>query len=231
MPQQFTRESEMVASASRWLRARRLVVKPEFVTPWGICDLVGARLNKTNVMHRLRCRQTSQLSSITRTALLLKIPEVETGKSACLKRMVRDWAPAMPEEIVTRELRKLEADGFVRRDPLGRWQRLNGWMPLHDSLVAVELKLSRIDEALHQARQNLGFADQSFVGLPSDVAKRVKATSARWSEFFDDGIGLLSVGDSHCRVLIPAGKSRQGADSAIQLYCVDKFWRDHVRGS
>ena len=215
----------MAASASSWLTARGLVVKSEFVSPWGICDLVGVRFNPKHVAHRLGYRQTKRVASITRAALLLEVPDLETGKSTSLKRMIRDCAPVIPEDIVVKEVQKLEADGFVRRGPRGQLQKLNGWVPLQESLVAVELKLSRIDEAMHQARQNLGFADQSFVGLPADVARRVAATSDRWSEFFDEGVGLLSVGKCRCKVLIPARKSPGWTDEAIQLYCVDKFWR------
>ncbi len=231
MTHMFARESEMAASASGWLTARGLVVKSEFVSPWGICDFVGVRFNETNVAHRLSYRQTKRVASITRAALLLEVPDVETGHSISLKRMVRNCAPAIPEEIVIKEVQHLEADGFVRRGPRGQLQKLNGWVPLQESVVAVELKLARIDEAMHQARQNLGFADESYVGLPSDVARRVAATSTRWSEFFDDGVGLLSVGKSRCTVLIQARKSPDRTDEAIQLYCVDKFWSGRVRGN
>jgi len=227
----FLRESEMAAAASGWLNACGLMVKSEFVSPWGICDLVGVRFNQKNVAHRLGYGQTKRVASITRAALLLEVPDVETSKSITLRRLIRDCSPAISEEVVISEIQRLEDDGFVRRGPHGQLQKLNGWVPLQEALVAVELKLSRIDEAMHQARRNLGFADQSFVGLPSNVARRVAATSNRWSEFFEDGVGLLSVGKSRCRVLIPARKSREWTNEAIQLYCVDKFWRGRVRGS
>lgn len=207
------------------MTARRLMVKSEFVSPWGICDLVGVRFNRSNVSHRLRFGQTKRIASITRAALLLKVPEVETGRSISLKQMIRSSAPVIPKDLLIKEIQSLEADGFVRRTPHGRLQRLNGWLPLQQSLVAIELKLTRIDDAMHQARRNLGFADQSFVGLPLDVARRVAASPDRWGEFFHDGVGLLGVGKFRCRVLIAARKSPEWTDEAIQLYCVDKFWR------
>lgn len=206
-------------------------MKSEFVSPWGICDLVGVRFNSDHVAHRLEYRQTKRVTSITRAAIFLEVPDVESGKSISLRRIIRYCSPMIPVEVVMRELETLEADGFVRRNPRGNLQKLNGWVPLQESIVAVELKLSRIDEAMRQARQNLGFADESFVGFPLDVAERVTATSARWREFFDDGVGLLGVGEAQCRVLIPPRKSPASTDKAIQLYCVDKFWRGSAKGS
>lgn len=231
MTNTFARESDMAAPATSWLKARGLLVKSEFVSPWGICDLVGVRFNQAHVAHRLGYEQTKRVGSITRAALLLEVPDVETGKSITLKRMVRDCSPAIREEVVVKEMERLETDGFVRRGPRGRLQKLNGWVPLQEMLVAVELKLSRIEEAMQQARMNLGFADHSYVGLPAEVARRVASSATRWGKYFDDGIGLLSVSKARCRVLIPARKTQTWTDEAIQLYCVDKFWRGRIKGS
>lgn len=221
----------MAAPAINWLKARGLIVKSEFVSPWGICDLVGLRFDQKRVAHRLGYQQTKRVGSITRAALLLKVPDVETGRSITLKQMVRGCSPAIPDDVLVREMQRLEADGFVRSDRRGQLQKLNGWVPLQETLVAVELKLSRIDEAMHQARMNLGFADHSYVGLPSEVARRVASNPVRWGEYFDDGVGLLSVGKSRCRVLIAARKTSNWTDEAVQLYCVDKFWRGRVKGN
>ena len=43
-------------------------------------------------------------------------------------------------------------------------------MPLHDRIVAVEMKLSGIADALDQALQNKAFAEESYVAFPTDVA-------------------------------------------------------------
>ena len=221
----------MAAPATSWLKARGLVVKSEFVSPWGICDLVGLRFNPKHVADRLGYQQTKRVGSITRAALLLEVPDVETGRSITLEQVIRGCSPAIPEDVVVKEMQRLEADGFIRSSRRGRLQKLNGWAPLQETLVALELKLSRIDEAMHQARMNLGFADHSYVGLPSEVARRVASNAVRWAEYFDEGVGLLSVSKSRCRVLIAARKTSKWTDEAVQLYCVDKFWRGSVKGN
>lgn len=226
----FAKESDMAVSGARWMKSNGMAVKSEFVTPWGICDLVGLTFNPNNVAQRLHLKQTRTVSSITRAVLLLRIPDVETKKSTTVDRLVRQYAPSIPEEIVSEETAQLIADRFVVSSR-GRLQKMNGWMPLQDRLVAIELKLSRIEEAMHQALNNLGFAEESYVGLPTEVARRVASNASRWSRFFDAGVGLLSVARRGCEVLVPARKAALWTDRAIQLYCVEKFWRTRPKGN
>lgn len=227
----FARESDMVASAVAWMKSSSMAVKSEFVTPWGICDLVGLSFNPDNVAYRLQLKQTRPVGSITRALLLLRIPDLQQKKSISLDRLARQCAPSIPKELVSEETARLIADRFVVRTPRGRLQKVNGWIPLQERLVAVELKLSRIDEAMRQAFNNLGFADESYVGLPIEVARRVAANPSRWSDYFDAGVGLLSVERSGCDVLLPPHKAGNLLDRAIQFYCVEKFWRTRAKGS
>jgi hypothetical protein len=227
----FARESEMATSVSRWMNANGMTAKAEFVTPWGICDFVGVRFNTQKVAHRIKLRQISALTSITRAALLLQIPNVESNKSIGLERLIRDCAPSIPEDVVRRETSRLISDRFVVRSSSERLQKVNGWMPLHDRIVAVESKLSRVDEVTRQAVNNLGFADESYIALPADLARRVVSNTFRRSKLFDAGIGLLSVARHRCDVLLIAEKSRNCTDEAIQLYCVEKFWNNHLKGN
>jgi len=226
----FTRESEMAASVARWMKANDMTPKSEFATPWGLCDLVGLRFNRRRVARRLELKQIRAVSSITRAMLLLQIPDVETQRFVTLDRLVLKYAPSITEEVVRGETSRLIADGFVVCSSRRRLQKVNGWMPLQERLVAVELKLSRVDEAMRQAVNNLGFADESYVALPADLAQRVMS-AARWSRFFDLGIGLLSVARRRSQVLRPAERTRRWTDEAIQLYCVEKFWSTRLRGS
>jgi hypothetical protein len=225
----FERESEMAASVARWMRNRGMTAKSEFVTPWGVCDFVGLRFNPENVARRLQQRQLRAISSLTRAILLLEIPDVETKGSITLRRLVRKFALSIPEVVVCAETSRLIADRFVICSSRRQLQKVNGWMPLQDRIVAVELKLSRVDEAMRQAVNNLGFADESYIALPSDAARRVMSTAGRWSRFFDLGIGLISVARHRCEVLWPAEKAMNRTDAAIQTYCVEKFWGTRLR--
>jgi hypothetical protein len=221
----------MTSAAADWMKSSGMAVKAEFITPWGICDLVGLTFNPDKVARRLHLKQTRAVSSITRAVLLLQIPDVETKKSISLDELVRQFSSVIPEDVVSKETARLIADRFVVSPSRGRLQKVNGWMPLQDRLVAVELKLSRIDEAMQQALNNLGFTEESYVGLPVEVARRVAANASRWSKYFDNGVGLLSVARRGCQILMPSRKDGNRTDTAIQLYCVEKFWRTRLKGN
>lgn len=223
----FRRESDMAPSVTRWMKRAGLHVKPEFVTPWGICDLAGLSFNSEHVSHRLSLRQRKTVASITRAALLLDVPDVEERKSISMDRLARRFASTIGEEHVTAEVERLIADGFLVRTSRGRLQKLNGWMPLQNRLVAVELKLSRVEEALTQAKANLGFAEESYVAFPMPMARRIASDPSPWASYFDDGIGLIGVLRQRCEILVPHAPSPSRYDPAVRLYCVEKFWRTH----
>jgi hypothetical protein len=225
----FRRESDMANTAIGWMRSRGLSVKSEFITPWGICDLAGVRFNAKKVAHRLRLGQTRAISSVLRALLLLAIPEAETHRSISVENLSHRFG--LDIDTVSFELDHLISGRFVIRTSRGRFQKQNGWMPLHDRLVAVELKLSRVEEAMRQAVNNLAFADESYVGFPHEIAVRIAGKPERWANHFDEGIGLLSVSRGSCEVLISARKNTRWIQKALRLYSVEKFWRTRSKGS
>lgn len=227
----FHKEADMMRPVVRWMKAAGLTARSEFVTPWGVCDLVGLRFNANNLARRIRLKQTRAVSSITRAMILLEIPDVETRRFVTLEKLRRHWTGSFREETIRRETDRLIADGFVILSRKSRLQKINGWMPLQDRLVAVELKLSRIEEAMRQALNNVAFADESYVALPDAIAKRVASRPSRWSRFFEAGVGLLGVTPHRCRVVVSPKKAEQWKDKPVQLYCVEKFWRSRLKGN
>jgi hypothetical protein len=226
----FSYEHQMLDPVAQWLRNQRLMVKTEFPTPWGICDLVGCSLNKSRVKKRLRQRQTRPIGSLLRVHLLSLIPDQEDGGSVNAEGLHRVFAGYLDEDRIGHELAKLIRDHFIETTDSGAFYKVNGWMPLHTRLVAVELKLSRVDDAFHQAINNLGFADESYVALPTLVAKRLVGRQTG-SQFADKGIGLLGVDPKGCRVLLKASRHRSRQDAVVQEHSVERFWLAHVRGS
>lgn len=227
----FSRESQMATPAARWMMSQGLTVREEFTTPWGVCDLVGLEFNKAHVAHRIALGQRRSVSSISRASLLLDIPDVETGRcistARLLKRHAVDSNPAKIQECIER----LIADKFVLRTRRGSLQKLTGWMPIQNRVVAVELKLSRIDEAMRQAANNAGFADESYVALPASVALRVAAKRSRWADYFSCGIGVLAVFEHRCEVVVAALQIVPAKPSPLRVYLAEKFWRNHVKDS
>jgi len=225
----FAYEQDMAAPASAWLASQKLLVKREFPTPWGVCDLVGCSLNGNKVRKRLILGQRKALRSQLRVHVLSLIPDRSEGRAVSLDELHRRFGGHLDRGRIEQELEKLIEGRFVEQIDGQTYSRHNRWMPLHKRLVAVELKLVRTDDAFVQAVNNLGFADESYVALPADRARRLAKSKSR-SAFTARGIGLLAVGPDDCRVVLKARPMRRHADSPIQHYCVERFWQPHIRG-
>ncbi len=226
---QFSYEHEMVKPAEAWLKSKRLMVKREFPTPWGICDLVGCSFNKQNVNKRMRLGQKRPIGSHFRTMLLSKIPEENENRPIEFTHIVGLFSEFFDEEHISLELDRLERDKFVCKTNCGSFYRLNGWMPVHKRLVALELKLSRIQEVLHQAIANLEFADESYVGLPMEIAQHLVGNNSVLS-FVESGIGIVGLNLEGYRVFRSPSKSKKRVDPILQTYCVERFWRNLPKG-
>jgi hypothetical protein len=224
----FRFEKQMLSPAESWLGAQGLSVKREFTTPWGVCDLVAAALNPAHVEKRLALKQRRTIGPLSRVGLLLELPDVETRCAMRRATLCSKFAGFFSPDEVDSELTALEENGFVRRSGKQSYQKVNGWMPLHSRLVAVELKRHRVEDALSQARKNKELTWESYVGLPSGLAERLCETPRRLS-FEADGVGLLSLGASEARVLVPARKDGSGANRTIEAHCMERFWTSGLK--
>lgn len=220
----FALERDMTPVVRGWLHGERLQSLSEFQTPWGICDLVGARLNPKHVKQRISLGQNRPIGREARVALLRRIPDVSSGGSMTVRRLIRELAGELSETAVRRELRALEAGRFIEYPRRGHIQRRNGWEPLHERIVAVELKLSRVSEALTQASSHHSFADEVYVALPSDAADRV-LTARILADFKATGVGVLSVGTKSCEVAFKSKRVKGAQDATLQMHCAERFWR------
>jgi hypothetical protein len=225
----FAYEREMAGPAIAWLAGQKLMVKWEFPTPWGVCDLVGCSLNEHKVRRRLALGQRKPLRSPLRVHLLSLIPDRREQRTVSIEDLHRRFGGHLDCGRIEQEVAKLLEDRFVEQVDGKMCSRHDRWMPLHKRLVAVELKLARADDALVQAVNNLGFADESYVALPADRARRLLTSKWR-STFTTRGIGLLAIGPGACRVVLKAEPLCRQANSPIQHYCVERFWQLRLKG-
>ncbi len=217
----------MAPPVASWLGARSDAVKAEFSLPWGICDFVGVSVDRRRARQRIAMGQRAALGPAWRVRLLHQIPEVETGKAASFGSLARRSEDSLPAPQLRAELDWLEKHRFVQRTARGGVQRLNGWAPLQRKIIAVEMKLSRVQEALAQAHAHRRFASEVYVALPACLAFRV-ARSDRRAPFNAYGIGLLAVWQERARIVIqPAENVVEQPDPIAQFHCVERFWRSH----
>lgn len=226
----FDYEYQMVEPAISWLYAKNYLVKQEFTTPWGVCDIVACIFNPCQIRKRLDLGQNKPIGSQFRAMMLTKIPDKEEGKPLALKEISARLNYLFDDSLLTQEIDRLIQDKFVERASSGAFHKLNGWVPLQKKLIAIELKLTRITEALSQAINNSAFADESYVGLPIEKAISL-SQSPRGDAFMQNGIGLIGIDSDSCEVLIRPSEQKVNLNIALQTHCVERFWRTFPKDS
>src|SRR6267378_4596873 len=103
----FRLEREMAAPCRDWLKRQGLLIKEEFATPWGICDLVGASFSQERVRQRLNLGQSEPIGSPLRIALLSRIPDAQTEKTVALGWLEREFNDLLAPGEIQRALRSL----------------------------------------------------------------------------------------------------------------------------
>jgi len=207
-----------------------MAFKREFALPWGVCDLVACLLHKTKAKKRLSLGQKQPIRTHARASVLSAIPDADESPGVSLDALAREMRRFYDLPAVEAEVEALIGGGYVTRTPRGALQKLNGWMPLSRKIIAIELKLARVQDALAQARAHLEFADESYVALPMARAARLGRGQAR-GEFDAEGVGILGVTRRHCSVLRRSRRSETPVCDVMQMLYVDRFWRDYVRGT
>lgn len=220
----FKLERQMAPLVCEWMQKAGLAIKSEFSLPWGVCDFVGVSLNLAHVRRRIALKQIKPIGPIRRIELLQQIPDQESGLAIALADLESASTSGTDSPSISTDLEKLVRDHFVARNSSGHLQKRNGWMPLQKRIVAVELKLARISEAICQAAANKAFSTESYVALPWPLAHRY-GNRPRASEFLNAGVGILAVAEHGCRVTLRP--SAQGIDMnpILQVHCVERFWR------
>lgn len=214
----------MATPVLEWLRRGELTVKTEFSIPWGICDMVGVRFHPCQVRLRLSYGQRQAVGPALRLHILSKIPDQESGAAVTFQRLHAESFVCLSPVRLQEELEHLVSGKFVASPCPGTYHRLNGWAPLHRRIVAVELKLSKVSQAVHQARANLAFATESYIALPMDRALRV--ADGRWGRAIKQiGVGLLGVSQTKCERFFRGSRIAEACDELLQAHCVERFWR------
>ena len=218
----FRYEAEMARAVASWMRRSGLTARPEFRTASGIADMVGCRWIAGAVRSRLAARQRRPLGPLLRVAIFEAIPP---RRRVSLASLVARFEAVCGPEALRAEVAQLVRDRFVTVVPGQRVTRVAPWSRMSDRVVAVELKLSRLSEAIRQARQYLVFADDVYVALPKRAA--LDAVRHRRDQLAGTGVGILAVGRRAAQVVLRPSRVRRAhaVDPAARQHAVERLWR------
>jgi len=217
----FLLERDMTFPARNWLQFAGFTTKDEFRTPWGICDLVGVKLSNRYIEDRLSLSQSRPVGNARQVALLESIPG-DDGIS--ISELALTTSTLFSVDELQKELRHLQAGHFVSSREGGLYTRQIPESAGGNLIVAVEIKLDKIEEVLFQARANLAFAHRSYIGMPTANAERL-ARSERSKELCLSGVGLLSVERGRCEELIGSAGDDSLSNPSVRAHCIERFWR------
>jgi hypothetical protein len=224
MSTKFHLEEDMTYHVKTWFESQGFDTKLEFRTPWGICDLVAVRLDDQYVESRLSLGQIKPIGPLKRVAILEEIPD---NGSLSVEEIARRTETLGIHEGLSQELRRLLAGKFLKEPTRDKYQRIQPHYSKRNRVLAVEMKLDRIEEVIGQATSNLTFATKSYVALPSVRAQRFMATP-RSEEVTASGIGILSVDRGGCTVLAESKGSSGAINPAVHSHCIERFWRTFI---
>jgi hypothetical protein len=227
---QFTREAEMLNPVLSWVHSQGLDALTEFPTSWGICDVVAAAPHKGHVRSRAKLRQRHPITTAPKIDLLMRLPDEDSGQAITLVRILKEAASKYGSESVEKAISELSRDGYIVWPRKNHLQKRNGWIPMHRRLVAIEMKLRRVEEALIQAYCNLRFASESYVALPAKSAQRV-VQSGRVKDFEFRGVGLISVSRDSCYLLQRSKPDGNVVDAGAQILYTERFLRIWLKDS
>lgn len=218
----------MRPAVQAWLLSEGHLVRHEFQTDSGICDLVGCTIDPAKAQHRLELGQVRPLGNNLRVSIWCRMPEAGCRKSIKVEELVESFGGHIAKRTIQEQVDRLLRAGFVRMSRSGGLQKLNGWEPLQIELVAVEMKLQKVTEALAQAERYSLFADSSYVALPAPTAGR--ALSRCEDSFESAGIGVLAVEPDGVAVLKRAHRIEDTtmAGRIARVHAVERFWPTYL---
>jgi len=218
-------ENQLQWPAEKWLLEKGFITAREFNTPWGISDLVGIRPNLVNTTLRIEAGQKNSLGDVTSVMVLVKIPTLLSKRTVTMDDLVTTLGDLIGPTQVVNIVERLIKKKIVVRSSTGRLARDTPWLPFHEQLVSIELKLERIEEALKQAKRHKTMTADSYVGLPLPVAQRV-SQSNRINDFKFAGVGLLGIDSAAetCSELLCPDPSLSDTERVYEIAAADRCW-------
>ncbi len=223
------KESDLTNPVENWLLDQGYLVRREFRNAWGICDLVALSPNPTAIRHRLKLGQKTSIGSVSRFSILDVIPDVEIGRSVHINTVCKKLSGILCSDRIETHVKSLLKMGFLSQPKKNHLQKINGWHCIEKKVIAVELKLNRIQEAIYQARNNQLFADLSYIGLPKQKIKTLKSKNF-YPELVEYGIGVISIDGSEVKVVLDPSEESFKPREVLRAYSAERFWPDLVKG-
>jgi hypothetical protein len=216
-------ETQLLSPVRRWLESEGYITVDEFQTPWGITDLLGLKYNLDMVFDRIANKQLAPIGDLQSVMVFLLMPPASSRHSLTEEELFKELGYLMGEPKLRAIVASLRRKKLITISSSGRFTRAAPWLPYHERMVSVELKLSRVDEAIAQAKRHRVITPFSYVALPESVAEKA-AVDSRSTDFIVAGVGLISVAKDTCRVLLEPREKSSSLEQAYEIAAAEQLW-------
>jgi len=182
---------------------------------------MGVEWDIDQVLLRRNSGHLVAVESDQAVSVMLSVPD--GAGSVSRASLLEEFTDSLGERRLNEVLQTLLRRKLLREDETGAYTRSTPWMPFHRKLIAVELKLKRVEEVLNQAKRHLTITPHSFVALPPAIAARL-AASSKADEFRLAGVGLVAASNGTCEELIAPSFSGERLDRVFEIAAAEKCW-------
>lgn len=223
----FKLEKEMKPLVESWLISNHFLVKQEFATSEGICDIVGCHINEVAIRKRLKIGIKKHLSNEIQI-MICCILLTQNNKLSINK--LCDFLGqkfSVSSDSILKDINKLISKNAVYQDN-NNIHLIEGWFPLYAELVAIELKLTNFKEALAQAKRYREYSHFSYVALPDYSINKLSQSNI--DDFGNNGVGLISVSTDKIKIIVkPIKNIPSGPIATLEMFrIVELFWKNYL---
>jgi hypothetical protein len=181
-------ESHLVRILRNYFDSLGYITTTELSLGYGRADLVAFNIDTNRCKARLNNGQHRSLDKLKYYNLLRLIPEIESDESISLYNL-SEHLKLSQSHLRQNLLSFLIRFGYIIEVNHKRYAKVNGYIPIADEILAVEVKVSDWRRGAIQAKRYQVFANRVFLAISNYYAHRVDRSLLE-----DHNIGLLTVG-------------------------------------
>lgn len=167
----YSTEAEFVINLQRSFRETQSLL--EVNAGHGIADLAWAKFNKRHINHRLKLGQETPLLREEYFQILRNLPDIDYDKSGVSIDHLTTKTKIPFGRIKYKLVKDLINSGYVKEIDKGFYMKVNGWVPLVQSISAVEAKLTNWKSGIYQAIRYKSFANAVYLAVPVETINNV----------------------------------------------------------
>ena len=190
-------ESRLVQQLKEYYIDSHYLITTEFSIGYGRADLVAFKINPNKCRARLENGQQLSLDRVEYYTLLHLMPDINSGNNVSISYL-SDKLCLSSSYLKNHFLKHLIKSGYIVEVEQKKYVKVNGFIPIADEIIAIEVKISDWKKGAIQAKRYQVFANRTFLALYSNFVHRADLSLLK-----KHNIGLMSVNNAEIHEVLP----------------------------